>query len=736
MGKTTQHASLCRLCHAVCPITVEMMDGVPLRVRGNRESPAYHGYCCTRGQAAADHIRHPDRLLHSMKRQPDGSYRPIPVELAMDEIAERVSAIIKEHGPNALAAYFGTYSAPYPGSGLLAGGLVKMLGSSMIFSSATIDQPGKDIANAMLGRWRAGPDAFADSDVWMCVGGNPIVTHVGGIPSQNPARRLTRRLDAGMKFIVIDPRRSETAARAHIHLQARPGEDASLLAAMLRIVIEEGLYDRAFADDYVAGIKDLRRAVEPFTAAFAAARADVPEEQIVEAARVFAGAKRGLAVGGTGANMSGHSSLIEYLMLCLNTICGRFVREGESIANPGVFLPRAIPKAQAEGPRPYEKLGMKMSVRGLEEAACGMPTAALADQILHEGKERVRALFSTGGNPVAAWPDQQRTVAAIERLELCVQVDIKMSATAQMADYVIAPKISFEVPCFSHAPESIEAFSVLWGFAEPFGMYAPALVDPPEDSDLIEEWEFFYGLAQRLGVQLYTAFVPSMTATERENPEPQAIDMINKPTTDELFELLAHGSRISLDEVKKHPNGALFSETIRALPRDPDASERLSVSNASMMAELGEVYEETSIELAENFEYPFQLVCRRQRNAYNSSLRDLDRLARKGGNYNPAFMQPDDLRELALKAGDAIEIRSPHGRIPAVVEPDENLRRGLVSMAHSFGGSPAEKGDFRKQGSNTSVLISVDDRYDPISGLPRMSAVPVDVRPLLESPET
>ena len=207
-------------------------------------------------------------------------------------------------------------------------------------------------------------------------------------------------------------------------------------------------------------VERLRRAVKPFTPALAAARADVPEEQITQAARIFAAAKRGLAVGGTGSNMSGHSTLIEYLMLCLNTICGRFVREGESIANPGVFLPRAIPKAQAEGPRPYEKLGVKMCVRGLEESACGLPTAALADQILHEGPERVRALFSTGGNPVAAWPDQQRTVAAIERLELCVQVDIKMSATAQMADYVIAPKVCFEVPCFSYAPESIEAFSV------------------------------------------------------------------------------------------------------------------------------------------------------------------------------------------------------------------------------------------------------------------------------------
>lgn len=726
------HPSLCRLCHAVCPIVVEIEDGVVLSVRGNRESPAYHGYCCSRGQAAPEHLRHCDRLLHSMQRQADGSYRPIAVNQAMDEIAERLSVIIDRHGANSLAVYIGTYSAPYPGSSILAGGWATMLGSPMIFSSGTIDQPGKDIANAMLGRWLAGPHAFDESDVWMTFGGNPIVTHVGGIPSQNPARRLKHRLAAGMKLIVVDPRRSETAERAQIHLQSRPGEDASLLAAMLHVVIEEKLYDRAFVAANVAGLEGLRRAVEPFTPAFAAARADLPEQQVAEAARIFAAAQRGLAVGGTGSNMSGHSTLIEYLLLCLNTICGRFVREGEAIANPGVFLPRATPRAQAEGPRPYEKLGVKMSARGLEESACGLPTAALADQILHEGPGRVRALFSTGGNPVAAWPDQQRTVAALETLDLCVQVDIKMSATATMADYVIAPKVSFEVPCFSHASESIESFSALWGMAEPFGMYAPALVDPPEGSDLIEEWEFFYGLAQRMGVQLFAAGFPSTTATERETPEPQAIDMKVKPTTDQLFELLAHGSRISLDEVKQHPNGALFSESIRALPRDENSTQRLCVANEAMLAELGEVLEESAIALAENPEYPYRLICRRQRNVYNSSLRDLKRLARRDGTFNPAFMHPDDLRELALEAGDAIEIRSAHGSIPALVEPDATLRRGLVSMAHSFGGSPGEKSDFRQQGSNTSVLISVEDSFDRISGLPRMSAVPVNVRLLLD----
>ncbi len=134
-------------------------------------------------------------------------------------------------------------------------------------------------ANAMLGQWKAGPQAFAHADVWLMLGGNPLVSIAGGIPSQNPARRLTDKLKDGMKLIVIDPRRRKTAARAHIHLRPTPGEDTSLLAAMLHVIINESLYCAAFVADNVAGWLPLQTRVPPyeeclqlFTARFAKAR--------------------------------------------------------------------------------------------------------------------------------------------------------------------------------------------------------------------------------------------------------------------------------------------------------------------------------------------------------------------------------------------------------------------------------------------------------------------------------
>ena len=128
----------------------------------------------------------------------------------------------------------------------------------------------------------------------LLVGSNPLVSIGAAMPAQNPGRLLTEAVARGMKLIVIDPRRTQTARRAQIHLQPRPGEDAALLAAMIHVILAEGLEDAAFVSENTSGVEKLRAAVAPFTPAYAAARADVPAEQIVEAARVFARARRGV----------------------------------------------------------------------------------------------------------------------------------------------------------------------------------------------------------------------------------------------------------------------------------------------------------------------------------------------------------------------------------------------------------------------------------------------------------
>jgi anaerobic selenocysteine-containing dehydrogenase len=513
---------------------------------------------------------------------------------------------------------------------------------------------------------------------------------------------------------------------ADLHLQPRPGEDPTLLAAMLHVVIREGRYDADFARAHVAGFEALEAAVAPFTPAFAAARAGVPAEDLERAARIFADGRRGCGVAGTGPNMAPRGNLTEYLLLCLNTLCGRWRRAGEPVPNPGALLPKAVPIAQAQAPRRASGFGEKLRVRGLTSCAAGLPTSALADEILEEGEGRIRALVCVGSNPMAAWPDQLKTRAALEKLDLLVTLDMKLSATSRLAHYVIAPKLSLEVPGLSHSMEALEQTYVAMGYSEPYAQYTPALCEPPPGADVIEEWEFFFGLARRMALPLRLYPVRAETGVLRESSAPIDVDLDAKPTTDAIFEQLVASSRVPLDVVKRHPHGARFDDPpILVAPADPACEARLDVGNDLMLRELEAVAREGETPAATP-ERAFRLVSRRMPIVSNSSGRDIDALHR-GRPYNPAFLHPEDLAALGLAEGDAVRIASDRASILGVATSDATLRRGVLSMSHCFGDAPERDPAHREIGSPTNRLVDNARDYDPITGIPRMSAIPVSI---------
>ncbi len=711
-----EHYAICRFCHAFCGIKVTVENGRAVKIIGDRENPLYHGYTCVKGRQLPAQHYNPERLLQPQKRSGNG-HDPMASAAVLDEIAERLTELVDQHGPRSVATYAATYAFPYPAGGAMANAFMDALGSPMRFVSGSIDQPGKPVAVALHGRWHAGPQAFADSDAWMLVGANPVVSKWGGIPQYNPGKRLHDALKRGMKLIVIDPRRTECAEKAHIHLQCKPGEDPTILAGIANIIIEEERYDAAFIEAEVEGFDALRTAVAPFTPAYVSRRADVPRDLLLAAARTFASAQRGMTTAGTGPNMAPRGTLSEYLVLVINTLCGRWLRAGEPMPNPFVLLPERRGRAQAEPKPPAWGYGEQLRVRDLTDNAGGLSAAALADEILLPGEGQVRALFSIGGNPMTAWPDQLKTYQAMQALALNVSLDIKMSATAKMADYVLPPKLGLEAPAISLPNEGIWFYGASTGFPEPYAMYQPTIVDPPSGADLLEEWQVFYGLAQRMGLEL-------TFAGER-------LDMQSIPTTDELFELLCRGSRIPLDEVKQHPHGHIWSDpSITVLPKSPDWPEKLDVGNPFMMGDLAEVQSEPVTDhggYATAMTFTHRLVSRRMNDVYNSSGRDIPKLVRNH-RYNPAFMNPSDLEALGLHAGDVVEISSDHATILGVVEEAEDVRSGVVSMAHSFGDAPEFDRKVFTIGSNTGRLTSVERDYDPRIGMPRMSAIPVNIR--------
>ncbi|TAK70645.1 MAG: molybdopterin dinucleotide-binding protein [Actinomycetota bacterium] len=723
-GPQLRH-SFCRACINSCPTLVEVDAGRLVRVKGNPANPIFDGYSCIKGQQQPALHNHPDRLRHSLKRQPDGTYRRIPVADAMDEVAERLSQILDRHGPRAIASYVGSGAAGAPLADPFMGAIMSAIGSPMKFSPSTLDKPGKALALAMHGRWGAPLQGYHDPDVALLVGANPFKTYYGAAGG-HPGHWLRDRQKAGMQLLVLDPRRSDVARRADLHVRPRPGHDPAILACLINVILGEGWHDDAFVSANARGVEALRAAVADFTPQFVAERAGVDPTDLVELARRFAAARRGYIACGVGPGFAKSSTLIEYLALVLETLCGHWLREGEVVARTTTLLASGPWRAQAYEPTPAYGIGETMRAGGLTQTVAGMPTGALADEMLYDGPGGVRALLSVGGNPVIAWPDQLKALAALRSLDLFVQFDPWLSASARAADYVIAPTMFYEVPGFTALTDFVIALPTYYGPAQAHGQYTAAIAAPPEDSEVIPEWEFLWGVAGRMGLQLN---IKPMSLVPRLDDGGVVVDMARLPDAEELMAALVEGGRVSLDEVKQHPSGAVFPEPRQVVgPAEPGWQGRFDLANADILADLAaELADERAPGQADAQQYPFRLISIRTQHMNNTTVND--QATNRGRPNNPAYLHPADLERLGIARGDVVEIATPRAAILTLAEPDPDLLEGLVAMTFGYGDSPDRDDEFRQIGSPPGRILDGADLADPYVGMPRMGNIAVSVRP-------
>jgi anaerobic selenocysteine-containing dehydrogenase len=702
--------SFCRLCLGFCGVNLKLdAEGRLAEVRGDRGHVMTSGYACIKGLAAPELHNGPQRLLQPLKRRRDGGFDPIPLDVALDEIAETVGKIVGRDGADALGAYAGTQAAFNSLLMPMMRGWMKALGSKSYFTTATVDQSAKQVAMERLGVWGAGPQGWDCADVWMFFGTNPLVSIVGGVNgfhALNPAKRIRDAKARGMKLIVVDPRRTETAAQADLFLQIRPGEDVTLVAGMLRMIFAEGWADEAFCAEHVAGVDTLKRAVAPFTPDCVAERAGISPEQLRAATAMFArDARRGCAFTGTGPSMAPRSNLAEHLVQDLNVVCGRFVREGEPIRNPGVVGPLESYRAEAYSPKRSYQAAPRGRVGDYSLLFGEMMSCTLADEILLGGPGQIRGLIVAGANPVATLPDEAKVVEAFQALELLVSIEPYMTSTAKLSHYILPPTLMFERPDLP-----------LYGleralYPAPFMQYTEAHAAPPPGSEVVADWRVFWAIAQRLGLSLEFDGV--------------ALDMQAPPDDAALFRILLRRSAASLDELRRHPGGAVFPvEPRRAEPAGPHAG-RFEVAPSDIVDELAEVTREVDRSPAPP--HTHLLVVRRMRETLNTLGRDLSAVRRRR-RYNPLHLHPDDMRQLGLQPGQRVEVVSEHGHIPAIVEPDETLRLGVASMTHGWGDLPVEGAAYEEAGSSPTALIDSRIR-EPINAMARLSAIPVHFEP-------
>ena len=707
--------TFCRFCHAACPLHVDVeinstgarTQEVVVAVRGIMEDPLFEGYTCIKGRQLADQHHAPDRLRNPLQRSDDGSFVEVTSKNALDDIAHRVQAIIAAHGPRAVATYTGTGAFQNSISMPVTQAFHSGIGSPSFYTSITIDQPAHLTSRLRMGAWEAGWQNFRDADVLLAIGYNPLVSSyapAGGLQGTNPFVRLRRAKERGMKLIVIDPRRSELASFADLWLPVKPGEDPTLLAGLINVILQENLHDKDFCDRWVDQLDVLRSAVAPFNPEMVATRCEVDAADVLTAARMFAAGPRGTAGTGTGPNMAAHSTLMEHLALTLNAICGRVNREGDVLESGNFLYPGDTRRAQVIAPSDPAP-GTPHRVRGLKGMPGEMLTNALAEEILEPGEGKVRCLFVCGGNPVVAFPDQLKTIAAMKDLELLVVIDHRMTPTAELAHYVIPPRLELER---ADVPTVMDR-----RFASAYVSYTPAVLQA--DGDLLSEWEVFAGLAQRLGTRI---------------PLPGGdLPLDGSANDDMVLDYAFAKSRLAMSEIRAKRSTIHEELAIKVVAADPDASARFAVAPPDVVEELAVVLsEKTGAEVINGFDatkFPFRLISRRLKHVLNSLGREIPGLARVG-TTNAAYMNPLDMRDLSLSDGELVRITSPSGEVVGVAEGSDTIKRGVISMSHSWGGSITDE-DVRLHGTPTNRLCTVDSGRDPINGMAIQSAIPIAV---------
>ncbi len=704
--------AFCRIClgHCGMVLTVDEADHI-VDIRGDRDHPLTRGYACFKGLQAEEAHHGPARLLHPLRADGSGGFDEIASEQALDEIAARIARSIDRYGPDSVAVYFGNGSIFNSTAVSMQAAFLDAIGSKSRFTSYTIDQSAKTLSFERLGGWAGGNLQLEQCDVILLIGTNPLVSHgLLGFLASDPTKRLKQAKARGLKLIVIDPRRTETAGFADLAIQPLPGHDPAILAGLIRLILAEGWEDAAFCERYVGAgaMQALRAGVEPFDEARVEAQAGLPPGDLRAVAALFArDSRQGAAYTGTGPSMAPHSNLMQHLADCLNVVCGRYIRAGDRVMSVDMITPPMEFRAEVIAPSRKSWNAPPSRIRGVGSLAGEKTTGTLADEILSPGAEQVRCLISCGGNLASLMPDQKKMLKAFRALDLRVSIDPYLSNSARLADYVIPPRMQYE-----RADLPVSAYGFAF-FPESWVGYAPPILTPPQGSDVIEEWYFFWAIARRLGKTL------NFCGTLLDGDKP--------PTTDQLLAIRCEHPLAPLAEIKRHPSGKVFTQAQAIVqPRREDAVATFDVIPDDVRDELVEVAAGLGAAEVPRSRFTHLLSTRRMRNFYNSIGMHWAG-PRERNPYNPAYLNPADLAALGLATGDRATISSDHASIDAIVEGDAMVRPGVVSMAVAWGGLPGEDLDPASHGSSTNMLISTDRDADPLNAMPRMSAIPVNI---------
>lgn len=747
----------CILCSRNCGLRVET-DGARITgVRGDDAHPVSKGYLCQKAARLQHYQENADRLEHPLRRRADGTFERVGWDEALADIAARLVALRARHGGRAFALYGGGGQGNHLG-GAYSRQILKAMKSRFVYSALAQEKTGDFWVNGRLfGDQRCHlTEDVEHADFVLFIGTNPFQAH--GIPNARDTLRELKR-DPKRTMVVIDPRKTETARAADVHLQLRPSTDAFLLAAMLAIIVRDGLHDRAFLAARCTGFEAVEAELRAVPIEEYVRRADVPLEDVERVTRGFATARSACVRVDLGLQQSLHSTLNSYLEKLLFLVTGNLGKRGGNNFH-SLFLPILGHTDERDGRHP------RTAHHGMHPIAGLYPPNILPSEIEHEGDDRVRALFVDSANPVLTGADTAAYERAFSKLELLVVVDVAMTETARLAHYVLPAATQLEK--WECTGFNLEFPDNVFHLRHPlFPPRAEALPEPEIYTRLLEamgEIPRAFPVLERVAARepaatQHLGFLAALGATIAAKPRwaPFAASIVYRTLGRALRTPRADPARVSpaaaapllalaLEIANREPHAVrraghrgnrftLGVSLFRAILDRPEGTpitrhrfedtwsflrhrdRRVHLDVPEMLAALRALRDEPVVHHA-------LVLLAGERRSYNANQIFRDPAWRKIDPDGAMRMHPDDARARGLSQGSRAICASDAGELEVTIELDDALRPGVASLPHGYG---MRYGGGDPIGPQLNRLTA-SAHCDPLARTPYHKHVPVRVR--------
>ncbi|MFI7066428.1 molybdopterin-dependent oxidoreductase [Kribbella sp. NPDC050124] len=692
---TTVRRTSCNLCEAICGVLVTVEDGRVTDIRGDESDPLSRGHICPKAVALRDLQDDPDRLTTPVRRTADG-WQEIGWDAAYDLVVGRLTEIQREHGRNAVGVYLGNPNVHSLGALTHMPTMVKQLRTRNRFSATSIDQLPHMLASYLLYGHQlmvAVPDIDRTSYLLM-LGANPLASNGSMMTAPGFHRRLKDLQKRDGKVVVLDPRRTETAAVADEHHFVRPGTDAAFLLALIHQVIADG---HARPASYVDGFEAVEEAVEAWTPERAAGITGIEADVIRRIAREFATADRAACYGRVGVSTQQFGAVCQWAIQVLNIITGNLDRPG------GTMFPRPAVNPLLGLGRGHVGV-WKSRVRGLPEFGGELPVSTMAEEILTPGDGRIRAMVTVAGNPVLSTPNGRRLDEALDSLDFMVAVDPYINETTRHADVILPPAPPLERDHYDVIFHQLAVRNTArWNDA--------VLPKPPQAR---HDWEIFRDLGLRLLSRAPMSRRKALASARLRLTPRRIVDL----------GLRIGPYRLSLGKLRKSPGGLDLGPLQPALPGAlHHKTKRIDLAQRMILDDLPRLEA-----LATGNDGELLLIGRRHLRNNNSWMHNSARLV-KGKPRHQLLMNPDDLAKRDLTDGQLVNVSSAAGSVAVEVAASNDMMPGVVSLPHGFGhGRPGARLSVANQVAGPSANDVTDaELTDTVAGTAAVNGVPVTV---------